>query len=111
MLPAWAGDYSRRLVAATLTLKGETCHLCDLPGADSADHDPPRSVLIRRGVPDPDSLAYLWPAHLWCNKTRGAAPVTPELKRRLRAARESWLTGQRPTTGRPASLSPRFLRD
>jgi hypothetical protein len=76
------------LIDLTLATKGRTCHLCGLPGADSADHDPPRSVLVRAGVPDPDAPGYLWPAH-WspCNNRRKARPVTPDLRAELRAAR------------------------
>jgi hypothetical protein len=84
----WAGPKVRQLIDYTLATKGTTCHLCGLPGADSADHDPPRSVLVRAGVPDPDAPAYLYPAH-WspCNNNRKAQPITPELRAELRTAR------------------------
>jgi hypothetical protein len=82
----------RQLIDLTLATKGTVCHLCGLPGADSADHDPPRSVLVRAGVLDPDLPTYLHPAH-WtpCNNRRKARPVTPELRAELRAERLSLL--------------------
>jgi hypothetical protein len=85
--PAWGGRRVRRLLALVLFHKGDVCHLCGLPGADSPDHDPPRSVLMRRGVPDPDALDYLWPSHLGCNLTRNDGPITPALRARCRAKR------------------------
>jgi len=62
----WAGDKSRRLVVATLTAYGTTCHLCGRDGATSADH------LIPRSKGGDNSLANLRPAHLDCNRRRGA---------------------------------------
>jgi hypothetical protein len=101
----WGGRYAQRLVALTLRTKGTVCHLCGLPGADSADHDPPRSVLVAQGEANPDQLEYLWPAHFRpCNNTRRDQPITPALRARLREARLSslGLTATRP------DLSPRF---
>jgi hypothetical protein len=100
----WAGPQVRQLIDLTLSTKGTTCHLCGLPGADSADHDPPRSVLVRAGVANPDAAVYLFPAH-WtpCNNNRKAKPLTPELRAELRAARLSHL-GQ----SEPVNLSPMF---
>ena len=82
---AWGGRHAQSRVQATLTSKGRTCHLCELGGANSADHNPPRSELIRAGVPDPDALRFLFPAHLLCNVLRKARPITPELRAELRA--------------------------
>lgn len=101
----WSGRKVRRLVNLVLHVKGRTCHLCGLGGADSADHDPPRSELVARGVPDPDALEYLWPSHkLPCNIARGARPITAGLRAELRAKRLSSL-GQ---SAADATLSPRF---
>lgn len=77
----------RRLTVAVLEAKGTVCHLCELEGADSPDHNPPRSELIAAGVLYPDQLAYLWPAHRLCNVRRKRRPVTPTLKAELRARR------------------------
>jgi hypothetical protein len=102
---SWGGRRAQRLVAATLADKGTTCHLCGLEGADSADHDPPRSTLIASGVPNPDAPGYLLPAHyLPCNALRGARPITPALRAECRAARLAAL-GQLETA---VPLSPRF---
>jgi hypothetical protein len=81
----WGGRRAQRLVAATLTSKGRTCHLCGLGGANSADHNPPRSALIRAGIQDPDALRFLFPAHLLCNVWRKDRPLTDELRAELRA--------------------------
>ena len=63
----WSGrkgqEYSRR----TLERYGTTCHLCGLPGANSADHVIPKSVR-------PDltfDLDNLRPAHDTCNSSKG----------------------------------------
>lgn len=100
----WGGRESTRLVTYTLATKGDTCHLCGLPGADSADHDPPRSSLVRLGVPNPDLPEWLWPAHLNCNRRRKARPLDDPLRAELREARLSDLgLVADPTTAR---LSP-----
>lgn len=101
----WGGRRARRLVAHTLATKGTTCHLCGLPGADSADHDPPRSVLLAEGVPDPDHPRYLNPAH-WrpCNHERSNRPLSDELRDELRTKRLASLG----LAALPAALSPRF---
>lgn len=95
----WGGRRAQTLVAAVLANKGDLCHLCLEPGADSADHDPPRSVLIREGVTDPDALRFLKPAHLRCNLLRKARPVDDRLRAELAAARAGHT---------PARRSPRF---
>lgn len=103
-MKAWGGRASQEAVAYTLANKGTTCHLCGLPGADSADHDPPRSELLAAGVPNPDALVYLFPAHrIPCNVGRGTRPITDELRAELRAARE-----QHEAMGQPVGVSPRF---
>lgn len=105
MSSAWGGRRAQRLTAATLANKGTICHLCGLEGADSADHDPPRSVLLTDGVANPDALEYLWPAHrLPCNVVRKARPITPDLRAELREARLAAL-GEAATA---VPLSPRF---
>lgn len=81
---AWGGRRSQRLVLAVLSTKGRTCHLCRLGGANSADHEPPRSVLIAAGIADPDAMRFLFPAHLGCNIDRKARPITDELRTELR---------------------------
>lgn len=83
----WSGRRARELTAACLAMRGRLCHLCELDGATSADHDPPRQDLIDLGVPDPDALEYLFPAHLTCNQRRGRRPVTPALRLELRTRR------------------------
>lgn len=86
-MSSWSGRRATELTAACLTMKGRLCHLCLLDGANSADHDPPRQDLIELGVPDPDDLAYLFPAHLKCNQRRQRRPVTDQLRAELRARR------------------------
>lgn len=104
-MKTWGGRRVRLLVQLVLEVKGTTCHLCGLPGADSADHDPPRSVLVASGCPDPDALEYLHPAHrVPCNVGRRARPITDALRAELRALR---LRAEGRAT---ASLSPRFAR-
>lgn len=104
---SWSGRKVPKLIAAVLHTKGRTCHLCGMDGADSADHDPPRSVLIAEGVVNPDAMRYLFPSHLQpCNLARGARPITDELRSELRAKRIRWLELRRAES----SLSPRFAR-
>lgn len=86
-MSSWSGRRATELTSACLTMKGRLCHLCGLPGANSADHDPPRQDLLELGVPDPDDLAYLFPAHLKCNQRRARRQVTEELRAELRARR------------------------
>lgn len=101
---SWSGRKVGRLRALTLQTKGTTCHLCGLPGADSPDHDPPRSVLVASGCLDPDDLRFLFPAHLTCSQLRGTRQISPELKAECRTDR---LRREGKTT---AQLSPRFAR-
>jgi hypothetical protein len=96
----------RRLTVAVLEAKGTTCHLCELEGADSPDHNPPRADLIAGGVLYPDQLAYLWPAHRLCNVRRKRRPITPALKLELRARRLEDLRVSRATLA--AVRSSRF---
>src|SRR5690606_20478116 len=66
----------------------------------------PRSVLLARGVPNPDDVGlYLWPAHKVCNLRRQKRPVTPELKAELR---RRFL--REPTPSPDAARSSRFAR-
>lgn len=113
-MKGWNGRGVRRLIDLTLQTKGTTCHLCGLGGADSADHNPPRQDLVDAGVPDPDHPAYLYPAHLACNKRRKRRPITPELRAELLAARLADLGSVAAAThdlGTVAvSVSPRFER-
>lgn len=81
---AWGGRRAQQLVVAVLSSKGRTCHLCGLGGANSADHEPARSVLIAAGITDPDAMRFLFPAHLGCNIDRKARPITEELRAELR---------------------------
>lgn len=67
-LRCWRGRYSTRLKGRVLAIKGRTCWLCGLPGADSIDHVIPRS----RGGDDTDP--NLMPAHVLCNVQRGNGP-------------------------------------
>lgn len=90
-MSGWSGRKVGRLIGVTLASKGTTCHICGLPGADSADHDPPRSVLIAAGMPDPDHPRYLWPAHRYpCNVRRKARALTYDLRQMMRQARLDW---------------------
>jgi hypothetical protein len=92
---SWSGRKVGRLVALTLASKGTTCHICRLPGADSADHDPPRSVLLAMGMPNPDDPAYLFPAHRYpCNVRRKARAITDDLRQMMRDARLDWCRAQ-----------------
>ena len=106
MAKPWSGRRVTRLVAYVLHVKGRVCHLCWYDGATSADHDPPRSVLIARGVLDPDDPRYLFPAHLSCNVRRQARAITPELRLELRRRRERDVA----IASASADLSPRFAR-
>lgn len=106
-MSGWGGRKVRRLTLAVLHHKGRTCHLCGLDGADSPDHDPPRSVLLERGVPNPDALEFLFPSHRRpCNHARQARPITDALRVELRAKRLAYLAASTPSPAR----SPRFDR-
>ncbi|MGB3604228.1 MAG: HNH endonuclease [Gordonia sp. (in: high G+C Gram-positive bacteria)] len=65
----WGGRRASRLRAATFDAWGTVCHICGLPGADSADH------VIPRSLGGPDTLDNLRPAHLACNQRRGNSPL------------------------------------
>lgn len=86
-MSSWGGRKVRRLLLLVLAHKGTVCHLCGLDGANSPDHDPPRSVLLARGVLDPDQLEYLWPSHRGCNILRNSRPINDELRNECKAAR------------------------
>lgn len=83
MARPWAGARRVRLIRATLATKGTVCHLCGYDGSTSADHEPPRSVLLAEGLANPDQLRYLFPAHLSCNIRRKARAITDELRAEL----------------------------
>ena len=59
------------------------CHLCDRPGATTADH------LVPHSHGGPDTLDNLAAAHIDCNRLRGDRSITwarTEIARRLAAA-------------------------
>lgn len=62
----------RRLVAEVVARDHGICHVCNQPGADSADHDP-----IPKAAGGPDTLANLKAIHHsiapHCNRYKGAA--------------------------------------
>lgn len=66
----WGGRKVAALRAAVLSEHGTICHLCGMPGADTADHIVPRSM------GGDDSLDNLRPAHSRCNASRGATPLS-----------------------------------
>lgn len=76
--PDWSGRFAAELTAATLAVKGTTCHLCGLAGATTADHVTPRS----QG--GPDSIDNLEPAHRACNSARGVMPLDQWFAKRPR---------------------------
>lgn len=100
----WGGRRVRALILMTIAAKGTVCHLCGLDGATSADHDPPRTVLLGQGVANPDHPDYLWPAHLLCNQVRGARPLSDSLREECRVKMLAAL-GRVPA---PVALSPSF---
>ncbi|MGP5928896.1 HNH endonuclease [Corynebacterium glyciniphilum] len=62
----WNGRKATQLTALVLAIKGTICHLCGMPGADTADH------IIPRSLGGTDDLDNLMPAHKRCNSSRGA---------------------------------------
>lgn len=60
----------QRLKARIIRRDGGICHLCDKPGADTADHLTP--VVFGGPVYDPDNLKA---AHVRCNRIRGTRPI------------------------------------
>lgn len=112
-MKAWSGRRVATIVRIVLAEKGRTCHLCGDRGADSADHNPPRQDLIDQGVPDPDDLQFLFPAHLICNKRRQRRPVTEALRLELRARRRKdieYMAAASTASPRLARRRPNFLR-
>lgn len=69
MSGGWNGRRATKLTAAVLATKGTICHLCGMPGADTADH------ILPRALGGPDDLDNLVPAHKRCNSSRGAMPI------------------------------------
>lgn len=102
----WGGRVVRVLVDHVVQRDGGVCWLCGMLGADSADHEPTRSALVKLGVPNPDDPAYLRASHLVCNQRRGTRPVTPALKAELRRRRLDDIARAHAT----AAPSPRFAR-
>lgn len=65
MAERWAGRRVVQFTAAVLATYGDGCHLCGVPGADTADHLVPRS---KGGAWW--SLDNARPAHHGCNAAR-----------------------------------------
>ncbi|WP_168200350.1 HNH endonuclease [Protaetiibacter larvae] len=66
----WGGRKAQQWVAKTLAEYGTTCHLCGLPGANSADHVIP---IAEGGAVY--NLLNLGPAHRRCNYARGKRSI------------------------------------
>lgn len=64
-MPVWAGRYAKRMTRLTLDVYGSRCHLCEKPGATTADH------LVPRSLGGSDAIENLRPAHKLCNSRRG----------------------------------------
>lgn len=67
VIPEWGGRRAQQYTAECLRIHGTTCHICGLPGANSADHLVPKSI-------DPSltwSMDNLRPAHKACNSSKG----------------------------------------
>lgn len=77
---SWKGNEVTKNNRLVLGYWGTTCHLCGLPGADTADHVIPRS----KG--GDNSLMNQRPAHKVCNSRRGAQDLE-EFKAQVRAGR------------------------
>src|SRR5687768_4771002 len=108
-MTAWGGRKVAPLVLAACEQEGWVCWLCGDPitmAERSADHDPPRSTLVRNGVPDPDDLRWLRGGHLLCNQRRGIRRVTDELRAELVAKR----AGDRAKAQQAARLSSSVAR-
>jgi 5-methylcytosine-specific restriction endonuclease McrA len=67
----WGGERIQKLRALVLATYGTTCHLCELPGADSTDHVVPAVEAPHLEF----DLRNLRPAHRSCNYSRGAMPL------------------------------------
>lgn len=68
----WGGRKAQQYVRKTIAEYGDICHLCGLPGSNSADHV----------IPIDDggavyNLLNLGPAHRRCNYARGKRPIKP----------------------------------
>lgn len=82
----WNGRRVTELRAAVLSSHGTVCHLCGMPGADTADH------ILPRALGGTDDLDNLRPAHKSCNSSRGAMLIAEwrarhPLPRRAKASR------------------------
>lgn len=69
-LEKWGGRKAQQYVHKTLAEYGTICHLCGLPGANSADHVIP--IAAGGAV---YNLLNLGPAHRRCNYARGKRPL------------------------------------
>ena len=65
----WNGRKVTRNKAKVLNTYGDVCHLCNKPGADTADH------LIPRSLGGDNSIDNQRPAHRSCNSRRGNRPL------------------------------------
>lgn len=66
-IPEWGGRKAQEYTAMTLETYGTTCHICGLPGANTADHLIPKSIAPERTW----DLSNLRPAHGSCNSSKG----------------------------------------
>ena len=67
--------WRERIVPAVLKRDNGICHLCDKPGADTADHIIPWSQWPEHDKAKADMLGNLKAAHDRCNKIRGARSI------------------------------------
>lgn len=63
------GNRRYRRNRAIILAKSDICHLCGLPGADTADH------VIPYADGGTDDIGNLRPAHEQCNKSRGRKSI------------------------------------
>lgn len=90
-MPKRTGRHWReKVVPRVIRRDGGICHLCDRPGADTADH------LVPHGQGGPATLDNLRAAHIKCNQIRGDRSISwarDEIARRLAAeqpANDTW---------------------
>jgi 5-methylcytosine-specific restriction endonuclease McrA len=68
-MPARTGRPWQRIKRRIIRRDRGVCHLCGLPGADTADH------LIPYSAGGSNAPANLKAAHVDCNRRRGARPI------------------------------------